>query len=263
MAQELWWPVAWKGLDFQVETPTVVIESANISAGKKEPEKSSIALSLSGLQCKENCGGFQCPLELSPLGLQDGQFPLGQAARSGWRGDPKHGVPLHPSASAPHPRQHRRSCLGLSSEHRLSALNLRSHHTLRSGEGPPVSGQGKVEGAGCHFVISRASKAGRHREVGGEELRGHGGLRAPCPASPRAGSPGAQLLREEGAPGKRRDGGGRVGKATLPMPFTPEPAKFGVQVVCTIFSGAGMRVRSTPCGLEQLLKEWSPLSRAV
>lgn len=80
------------------------------------------------------------------------------------------------------------------------------------------------------------SLAGLQRQAGigegGEELRGHRGLRAPCPASPRAGSPGAQLLREEGAQGKQRDGGGSMGKAASPMPFTPQPANFGVRVVC-------------------------------
>lgn len=68
--RELWWPMAWKGLDFHVKTPNVVIESVNISAGEKEPEKSSVLLSLSGPRCKEKRGGgLQRPLELSPLGL--------------------------------------------------------------------------------------------------------------------------------------------------------------------------------------------------
>lgn len=68
--RELWWLIAWKGLDFQVKTPKVVTESAKISAGKQEPEKSSLLPSLPGLQCKEkHGGGLQHPLELSPLGL--------------------------------------------------------------------------------------------------------------------------------------------------------------------------------------------------
>lgn len=132
---------------FRVKTPNVVIESANISAGKKEPEKSSLLLSLSGSQCKEKCGGgLQCPLALPPLGLQNGQFPLGwrrgavggesqSAGRCGPPPPPHHG-PFTPRRQPPPRRQRHHSWLGLSSEHPLSALNLRSHHTLRSGEGP-------------------------------------------------------------------------------------------------------------------------------
>lgn len=93
------------------------------------------------------------------------------------------GVPS-PSCQLPHRRQHCRRRLGLSSEHPLSALNRRSHHTLRSGEGPPVSGQGKAERAGCHFVISWASKAGRHQE-GGERSCGVTGGCEPLAQPPR------------------------------------------------------------------------------
>lgn len=73
-----------------------------------------------------------------------------------------------------------------------------------------------MEEAGCHFVISQASKAGRHRG-GGRGAAGSEGLQAPCPAFLLASSPGAQLLQEEGAQGKQRNGGGNVGRAFYPI----------------------------------------------
>lgn len=60
--RELWWLITWKGLDFQVKSLSVVIESAEVSAGQKEPEKINHLWSISGLQWKEKRGGFTCPL---------------------------------------------------------------------------------------------------------------------------------------------------------------------------------------------------------
>lgn len=76
--RELCWLITWKGLDFQVKSLSVMIESAEVSAHLKEPEKTNHLWSLSGLQWKEKCGGLTCPLDLSPLGLQNSRVPLSQ-----------------------------------------------------------------------------------------------------------------------------------------------------------------------------------------
>lgn len=87
----------WERLDFQGQTPSVVFESVDISAGQKKKKKGkTVFLSAWGLWGKAEHGGLHRPLALSPLGLQNGH----------------------------------------SSEHPPRALNLTSCHTLRSGEGP-------------------------------------------------------------------------------------------------------------------------------
>lgn len=107
--RELWWLITWKGLDFQVKSLSVVIESAKVSAGQKEPEKISHLWSLSGLQCKEKACWFDMSIRsVAPGAAKWSCSSQPAAARRGRRGEPKCGVmggfspqPLHPPSTSP------------------------------------------------------------------------------------------------------------------------------------------------------------------
>lgn len=106
--RELSWLITWKGLDFQVKSLSVVIESAEVSAGQKEPEKISHLWSLSGLQWKEKLWWFD--MSIRPVAPGAAKWPCSSqpAARRGQRGELKCGVmwgsipqPLHPPSTSP------------------------------------------------------------------------------------------------------------------------------------------------------------------
>lgn len=106
--RELWWLITWKGLDFQVKSLSVVIESAEVSAGQKEPENINHLWSLSGLQWKEKLWWFD--MSIRPVTPGAAKWPCSPqpAARRGRRGELKCGVMwgstpqhLHPPLNLP------------------------------------------------------------------------------------------------------------------------------------------------------------------